>query len=223
MNLSKPERIRPDELQLPPRELEQAAAVCRQVMGLKVVDADSYAVAVELGKTIKAEIKGRLEFFRPIKQSMDAAKQTVLDAEKGAIAPLNQALVHLDSQATAWRREEERKLAERRKVAEDEAKKRIEETRAAEAAAARAKGQEKLALALETAPVDTPKDLVPSTIPAVSGLKKRTNWKFRVVDAAQIPREYLTPDLVKIGEHVREQKENAKIAGVEVYADDHTI
>lgn len=223
MNRDRPERIRPDELQLPPQEQERAAGVCRQVMGLKVVDADTYEIAAELGKSIKAEIKNRIEFFRPIKQSMDAAKGTVLDAEKKAIAPLNQALAHLDTQVTTWRREQERIQAEKSRAAAEEARQRIEAQRAKEAAAARAKGQEKLALALETAPVDTPKDLVPSTIPAVSGLKKRTNWKFRVVDAAQIPREYLTPDLVKIGEHVREQKENAKIQGIEVYADEHTI
>jgi hypothetical protein len=52
---------------------------------------------------------------------------------------------------------------------------------------------------------------------APKGTTARVSWKFRVVCASQIPREFLTPDLVAIGAYVRKNKGEAKITGVEVF------
>jgi hypothetical protein len=45
----------------------------------------------------------------------------------------------------------------------------------------------------------------------------RDNWTFDITDEAAIPREYLVPDLVKIGKVVRVMKEKAVIPGVRAY------
>lgn len=65
--------------------------------------------------------------------------------------------------------------------------------------------------------------VVPS-IPKVAGIKGRTNWKFKVVDAAKLPRHYLMPNEVAIGADVRNIKDKAAaeaaIPGIEVYSEE---
>jgi len=56
--------------------------------------------------------------------------------------------------------------------------------------------------------------------PVATGLSLRKVWKFRIKDAALLPREYLIPDEVKIGRVVRALKGDAKIPGVSVYSED---
>lgn len=51
------------------------------------------------------------------------------------------------------------------------------------------------------------------------GVGMRSVWKFRIVDASKLPREYLTPDETKIGGVVRALKGDCQIEGVEVYED----
>ena len=45
----------------------------------------------------------------------------------------------------------------------------------------------------------------------------KQNWKFRVADASKIPREYMMPDLVKIGGVVRATRGTMLIPGIEAY------
>ena len=49
--------------------------------------------------------------------------------------------------------------------------------------------------------------------------KPAADWKFRVVAPESIPREYLTPDLVKIGQVVRAMRGATAIKGIETYAE----
>jgi hypothetical protein len=55
-----------------------------------------------------------------------------------------------------------------------------------------------------------------------SGLVIREDWKFSIVDASLIPREYLVPDEKKIGRIVRALKGDANIPGVRVYSEKST-
>jgi len=48
------------------------------------------------------------------------------------------------------------------------------------------------------------------------GISQRFIWVFEIVDASQIPREYLTPDMVKIGEAVRARDGKPDIPGIVV-------
>lgn len=56
--------------------------------------------------------------------------------------------------------------------------------------------------------------------PETNGLSLRKEWKFVIVDAKLIPREYLIPDEVKIRRIVRAMKEQANIPGVRIYSED---
>lgn len=55
---------------------------------------------------------------------------------------------------------------------------------------------------------------------SAAGTSFRKNWKWRVVDAALIPRGYLIPDESSIGLYARTEKENAAIPGIEFYCEE---
>jgi len=64
---------------------------------------------------------------------------------------------------------------------------------------------------------------VKPSVPTVSGVRMTTNWKFSILDARKIPRQFLCPDLVAIGSEVRriKNKEQAekRIPGVTVWSE----
>lgn len=55
--------------------------------------------------------------------------------------------------------------------------------------------------------------------PKVAGLATREVWKFDVLDAGKVPREFLMVDEQKIRRYVAAMKGEAKIEGVRVYAE----
>jgi hypothetical protein len=60
-----------------------------------------------------------------------------------------------------------------------------------------------------------------SAIPVkAQGVSTRVMWRWRVVDAAAVPREYLCVDAAKVEALVKEHKEGAKIPGIEVYREE---
>lgn len=64
---------------------------------------------------------------------------------------------------------------------------------------------------------------VKPNIPTVAGTVSRQNWKFRFVDPNRIPRVYMMPDEVKIGQMVRATKDKKSAEGIcpgiEVYTE----
>lgn len=55
--------------------------------------------------------------------------------------------------------------------------------------------------------------------PQTVGLSMREVWKFEIVDEEAIPREFLVPDLAKIGKVVQQLKGETKIPGIRVYSE----
>jgi hypothetical protein len=67
-------------------------------------------------------------------------------------------------------------------------------------------------------PVYAPPVIVPKTVPKLNGGPVyRTITKFRIINEALIPRQYMMPDLVKIGGVVRALKNQTNVPGIEVY------
>jgi hypothetical protein len=61
--------------------------------------------------------------------------------------------------------------------------------------------------------------MIASDVPR-GGTVIRKNWKFRIVNADLIPKQYLTPDEKAIGAHGRALGEKASIPGIEFFADE---
>ena len=51
------------------------------------------------------------------------------------------------------------------------------------------------------------------------GIQCREVWRYEVIDAAQVPREYLTIDHTKLGGVVRALKGAAQIPGVRIWVE----
>lgn len=186
----------------------------------------AYVACAEHLKTIKAFQKRVIEFFLPHKQrAMDAHRALCAD-EKKALEPAladesrcKTLLVDWDTAQEQIRRDEERRRQEAARIEEE--RRRIEEAAAMETEAA-ATGNADLmeeAVALIAAPVAAPVIVVARETPRVSGISYRENWKYRVVDANKVPREYLMVDESKIRRVVAAMKGQIKIAGVEVYVE----
>lgn len=122
-------------------------------------------------------------------------------------------------EAARLERERQAEIARQRKIAEDK--------RLAEAAALEAAGKKEQAEALVAAPVFV---VVPPVAPppivnrtpvyeAPKGTSTRVNWKHRIIDVDLIPREWLIPNDVTIGAHVRAHHEKHGIPGIEAYSE----
>lgn len=136
----------------------------------------------------------------------------------------------VEAAARAERERNERAAADaRRKAEEDAAQLRRDAEaaaaagRTAEAAKLAARADQKIeraevkaeGLEMQARTVVAP--IIHRETPKVSGLSDRRVWKFRVVDPAKVPREFLMVDEVKLGRYVRAMRESAKVEGVEVY------
>ena len=194
-----------------------ALSVPEQAKQISIKTMDDYVRAGEIMLTIKAIRKKITETFKPIKQKMDAAKQEVLDQERAADAPLKEAESILSPQIIAWNREQERLRQEEENRLREEARKQEEERRLQEAILAEQHGQKEEAEAIMETPVQVAPVVVPKSVPKVSGMSIRENWKFRITNEKLIPREYLKVDEVKIGQVVRALKSATNIPGIEVY------
>ncbi|RPH75909.1 hypothetical protein EHM76_00545 [bacterium] len=141
-------------------------------------------------------------------KSYKIAKKTMDDLEaqaKTAENILKPMIAEFDTRQERERIERERKLQ-----AEEDAR------RVAEADAAEARGDFEAAREIMEEPA------VPIIVPiqkVKDGVSSYTTWKFRVVNEALVPREYLMLDLPKIGAIVKGLKDKTVIAGIEPYPD----
>jgi len=203
-----------------PETVEVAGLLSSRISAgiLDQASADKATLAVLTGKDMVKKIRAD---FAPLKEAASASLEKIRDWEKAELAKIQPLVDQLSGLIAAWRQAETRKRLD------------------AEAAARRAREEldrnaEKVLLEAQVAPpeeqdrilaeaaarereIPPPVPIPPA--PKTAGLAPRDNWKFRIVDAAAVPREYLIPDEVKIGHAVRTSKGLIRIAGVETYND----
>ena len=167
--------------------------------------------------TLEKEIK---DHHKPIKDAANKAHKEAVAAEKRLLDPLLEAKGIINRRLGAWTQEQERIRQEAERKAREEAQKREEEARLklAEEAAKQGATEETQMEILDT-PIPMPQPVAAPTYRPISGVSGRTYWKWRIVDANQIPREYLMVDEMKINGIVRAMKQSTKIPGIEVYPD----
>lgn len=206
--------------------LEQALTWPDRARALAITAHEGYTTAGEFLKDIKALRKEVDAAFDPIITKAHEAHKEAVGQKKRADTPLLEAETILKRGLIAWDTEQEtiRRADEQRLQAI--ALKEEEARRAKEAAAlelqANATGDESLRAEAEeliSAPVQAPVVYVPPSTPKVAGISYREVWKYRVVNEAKIPREYLTRDDAKIGGVVRAMKGATAIPGIEAYAE----
>lgn len=207
------EKVRTEALSWP----ERAAA-------LQVVDAPSYTAGGELLKAIKALRQTIADTFDPHVRRAHEAHKALVKEKADAEAPLTIAettikralVLYTEAEERARREEEKRLQAEAQR--QEEAR-RLEEAAALEAAALETGDVEMLATAQEivAAPVVAPVVVLPKATPKVAGISYRDVPKFRIVNEALVPRQYLMVNETAIGAVVRGMKGKVTIPGVEVW------
>jgi colicin import membrane protein len=161
----------------------------------------------------------KAEERRKAKQEEDRInEQRRIEAQRKADAERREAEV----KAKADREQRERDLATARK--KGEINKREQDRLAKQAAEDERKAKDLAAKqAQQTAANVQPVKVKPS-VPVVSGIKARVNWKFKVINADKVRGEFLMPNEVAIGAAVRDIKDKAKaeeaVGGIEVWHED---
>ncbi|MBF0488461.1 MAG: hypothetical protein HQK98_09895 [Nitrospirae bacterium] len=185
---------------------------------LVVSDSESYGNAAQILKGIKAlEDQIKADFAEPKKKAHDAHK-AVLAQEKGHLDGIADAVKVIKQKMMTWKIADDKRIAAERLEAQRIAKEKAEEEKLKEAIALEALGEMDEAEAVLTAPIPfVPPATVMQETPKVSGIITRKTTKYRIIDAALIPREYLMPDEKKIGGVVRAMGMQTKIAGIEAY------
>jgi len=178
---------------------------------LQVTDDPTYQQAAECSKKVKS-LKKKVEAkFKPTKDAMNKAKSELMSLIKEFTRPLDMLEEELKKRmVTYYRKKEEERLAEQRRL-QEEARKVEEERRLNEAIDT---GNEKII----DEPMPVPKVQVENT-QKVEGVTYVEQVKFEVLDVSKLPREYLIPDTVKIGQVARATKGQIEIPGVRIWVE----
>lgn len=203
-------------------------SITQRCMSLAVIDSPEAAeLAGEIIREAGAAKKQILAHIDPVCEQANKAHK----AATGLRAKLLEFETHvkgLSSRLGAYLTEQRRKADEARRKAEAEARaeqerlrKEAEDAALAKAAELESQGKHfsaQVAMKQAEQPVVAPVAVAPTPAPVkVEGIHLRDNWKWRIVDEAAIPREWMQVNETLINSHVRNQKDKTKIAGIEVY------
>jgi hypothetical protein len=184
----------------------------------EVINAETYGVAGSLLRAIKTlgtQISGA--FAEPIRLAHEAHKAGLRARDK-YLKPVQEAERTVKGRMATWHQAEEQKRRAEQARLEQEARARAEDARLAEAINVEAEGNQEAAEALLAAPVAVePPPRVADNVPKVEGVATRMLWRWQIVAAGAIPREYLIPDEKKIGATVRSMGPLARIPGVKTW------
>lgn len=202
------------------KKIDEALTLAESVAKIHIITVPDYTDAGRILSEVKARYKELDTLRKDITKPIDLAKKNVMALFEKPLTALEKLESFLKTEMISFQNRQE---AERRKIEaearakqEAEAKKLLEKAEKAMEAGKHSKAGELTAKAelLKNSPV-----IVPDNAPKADGTAIRENWTFRIVNEMEIPREYLIPDLKKIGAVAKALKNMAKIPGVEVYAE----
>lgn len=190
-----------------------------------------FAPPIDKLETVIEAFNKKISAWITKQQEIERVAQEKAEAEAREKERIEQERLRKESEARAAeaRKAQEEADAQRRK-AEELARKdnfaRSEKARLeAEESQKRADAlkQESKDIKQESKEVEIEVKDVKSRAPKIEGLGFRTYWKFEIIDADKLPREFLKSDEVAIGAYVSQQKELAKIPGVRVYSEKKSV
>lgn len=194
-------------------QLEQDnALVVQQAREMKITSQKSYVTVAEIAKAINARIRAIQDYFKPLKQKIDATKQEVLDKERAAITPLKALLERADREMVSWDQEQDRKRREAERKLNEEAQR-----KAAELAASSEDPETTKELFTATPPI-----IVPKSTPKVEGVSYVERWSVEVTDLKALclavgqgkqPLTLLLPNLPALNGMARSLKTAMNIPG----------
>lgn len=198
-------------------EVTQLVQQTRELTLIPITSASDYVAAgdrlIEAGKLKKNLEATRLEITRPL----DEAKRSIMNFFSQFTTAVDTYLTQTNAAMLAYKEAERRKAAALQAEADEKARKERERLEARAQKAIESGKAEKAELLLsQAATVVAP--ILHTEPPKVQGMRTVESWHYEIVDASQIPREYLIPDEVSIGKVVRALKANTKISGIRVFS-----
>lgn len=196
---------------------EKALSFPDRARQLTINTPDDYLAAGEFIKTVDALGKEIEASFNPQIDSAHRLHKSLIAERDRHLKPLKEAKATTKGLMIGWDKAQEEKRRQEEARLREEARKREEEAKLQAALEAEANGQQEEAAAILEEEVYVPPVILEKETPKVAGVVFRTVWKFRITDEQKLPRAYLTPDTVKIGQVVRAMKGSTNIPGVEAY------
>lgn len=197
---------------------ERVQAVERYAKSVTVANDDDFDLAALVLTNLKRWEKEAKEFMGPVVKAAHDAHKEAKAKENALVMPLRNALIMIGEVMGKYQ-----EACERERVAQQAAMQAAEQEELDTETLDRATQLEEQGLKAEAKAVlaAAPKAQVklPSYAAKAKGTQTRRTWKFEIVDASLIPREYLVPDEKKIGAVVRALKDSACIYGVRVYSE----
>jgi hypothetical protein len=182
---------------------------------------DEYTNAAVLYNDIKKRLSDSEKIRLAITKPIDALKQYWMDRFAEPKSTSEKARDILHAKMAKFRAIQEQKKVEAERILREAAAKESAKL-AAKADKQEAKGNTEKADDLRQQAQVTQAIIpeVQANIPKVAGFVVRKTWKFKVVNEALVPREYLCVDMDKIGKVVRATSGSIQIAGIQPYAED---
>lgn len=187
-----------------------------------IISNDGYIKAGEILKTIKGRYQEIEAKRKEMTLPLDETKRRIMDFFRQPLEQLSNAerlikgaMVGFTQEQEKIRREEEQRIQALAREEQERLDKLVMEGIAqAQKEGNLAKAEEILATVVQVAV-----PIVQSEKPRVQGIKTITRWKYRVIDGALIPREYLIPNEKMLADIAISAKGTIKIPGVEFYSE----
>lgn len=203
------------------QQAEQASQMLARYDGFAVATVEDYQGAGGELKRIKSLAKIIDDKRKAMTRPLDESKKAIMDFFRGPLDALTKAeglikgaMLSYDREQERQRREEEERQRElQRKEAERLAK--LAEKAEARGDEAKAEAFQERASVVAQAPV-----FVQKAMPVVQGVQRRKVWKYRVVDSAQVPREYMLINDQMLNSLAKSAKGTIHVPGVEFYEEE---
>jgi hypothetical protein len=199
---------------------DRVTVTVAQTQAVTVTDARSYALAGEHLQGLAALEKEIEAYFRDDKSRAYQLWQSQCKKEKAALTLVQAAGQRLRTERQTWKAEQDRLLREAEQRESLVAQQRERDRLAAEAELLEQQGMNSLAEAVYEEAISAPAPVVvlPSVVP--KDLPKRTLYKWRVVNAAMVPRDYLVLDETRLTRYAAAMKGAARVPGIQFYTEE---
>ena len=194
-------------------------SVLDQARVTQVVDEQSGKRAADLLTVIKALRTQVNDTFDPIIKRAHETHKEAITQKKKIESPLVEAEEIVKPRIAAYQDLQEQKIRQEEERARQDAIKRAEESRLADAVAAEQVGMNETAESILEGPAYAPTLIASRVGSTIEGVSFRKLWKHKILDPRLLPEEYKMPDDKKIARVVRALREQTNIPGVHVYAE----
>lgn len=193
-----------------------AMSILGQAKAIVITTHEQSMAAADFLKGIKALKKLVDEKIGPLVESARNNWKLQVAFKKDHDEPLSQAEMMVKGKMQTYLAEQEhlRRVEEQRLQAE--AQKAAEEQAEQDALLMEATGDAEAAEVVRDEPVRAPVVTV-APVAKPSGIAMQSVWRYRIIDANSVPREYLAIDDKKLGAVVRAMKAACNIPGVEIF------